>query len=82
MEFVRGIATIVVSGWKSSPWRMTGSFALLLVNYVSWPLAPLALKEVTDAVVAGDVRGAGIAAAFLPLVALISYTGRHTSQAL
>jgi ATP-binding cassette, subfamily B, bacterial len=82
VEFLRAIAAIVAGGWRASPGRMTLSFALMLLNYVSWPLAPLALKEVTDAVVAGDAGAATVAAAFLPLVALIGYTGRQISHAV
>jgi ATP-binding cassette subfamily B protein len=82
VSFLRGIAAILASGWRASPVRMTVSFALLLLNYVSWPLAPLALKEVTDAVVAGDVRRATIGAAFLPLLALLSQVGGHLAQVI
>ena len=77
MEFARGIAAIFVSGWRASPGRMAVYSAVILVNYVSLPLSPLALKYVTDAVVAGDVRGATYAAAALSLVALIAHTGKQ-----
>ena len=80
MAFVRAVWAILATGWRASPGRMTASFVLLLVNYVSWPLAPLVLKFVTDAVVAQDVRRAAVAAAFLPLVAYLSYTGSHIAQ--
>ena len=82
MEFLRGIREIVAGGWRASPRRMTLAFFLMLLNYVSWPLAPLALKEVTDAVVAGDVGAATVAAAVLPLVALIGYTGGRIAHVI
>ena len=80
MGSMRAVGTIFVTGWRASPARMTASFVLLLLNYVSWPLAPLVLKHVTDAVVAQDVARATVAAAFLPLVAYLSYTGSHIAQ--
>ena len=80
MDHLRGIVSILGGGWKASPGRMTASAVLMLVQYVSWPLAPLALKEVTDAVVARDVESATIAAAVLPLIALIGYTGRRIAM--
>ena len=82
MRFLRSVREILVGGWRASPVRMTAAFAMIVLNYVSWPLAPLALKYVTDAVVDGDVGAATYAAAFLPLVALIHYTGDRIAQAL
>jgi ATP-binding cassette subfamily B protein len=61
---------------------MATAFAVLLLNYASWPLGPLALKYVTDAVVARDVHDATIAALFLPLVALLTFAGSHLAHAL
>jgi ATP-binding cassette subfamily B protein len=81
-EILRGLASILAGGWRASPWRLTAAFALLLLNYASWPLGPLALKFVTDAVVAHDVREATVAALFLPLVALLNHAGGHLSHAL
>jgi ATP-binding cassette subfamily B protein len=80
VSFVVALGRILASGWRASPGRMSISFALLFLNYVSWPLAPLVLKEVTDAVVAGDVRRATIAAAFLPFLALLGQVGGHLAQ--
>ena len=79
-EFLHGLGTIVASGWRASRWRMVAVTALMLLEYVSWPLAPLALKGVTDNVLEGDVRGATIAAAFLPLLALLNQIGAHLAQ--
>ena len=79
-EFVRGFAEIIRSGWRASPGRLLIVFGLMLLEYVSWPLAPLVLKHVTDAVVAGDLRAATTAAAFLPLLALMTQVGGHLAQ--
>ena len=40
MEFVRGFGSILRSGWRASPWRMLVVCTLMLLEYVSWPLAP------------------------------------------
>jgi ATP-binding cassette, subfamily B, bacterial len=80
VTFVRGFATILAGSWRASPGRMTLSFVVLFLNYVSWPLAPLALKEVTDAVVAGNARRAVIAAAFLPLITALQYAGDRVAH--
>jgi ATP-binding cassette subfamily B protein len=79
-EFVRGLALILRTSWGASPGRMTIAFGLMLLNYVSWPLAPLVLKHVTDAVVARDARSAAIAAAFLPLLAMLAQVGGHLAH--
>jgi ATP-binding cassette subfamily B protein len=67
-------------GWRVSPGRMTLSFALIALTYVSQPLVPLVLKHVTDAVVAHDARTAAIAAAFLPVIALVTVAGSRIAQ--
>jgi ATP-binding cassette, subfamily B, bacterial len=82
MELLRGVGAIFAGGWRTSRARMLAAFALLLLNYAAWPLGPLALKHVTDAVVAGDVRGATIAAAVLPLAALFGYVGGHLAHVM
>ena len=79
-EFVRHVSAMFVRGFRVSPGRMVISFALIALTYVSQPLVPLALKRVTDAVVAHDARGAGLAAAVLPLVALLSTAGARIAR--
>ena len=79
-EFLLAFGSIMRSGWRASPRRMVVVFALMLLEYVSWPLAPLVLKEVTDAVVARDVEGATVAAAFLPFLALLNQIGGHLAH--
>ena len=80
MELLRGFLEILRGGWHASPGRLVLVWALMLLEYVSWPLAPLVLKRVTDAVVAGDVEAATTAAVFLPLLALMSQVGGHLAQ--
>ncbi|HUQ22609.1 MAG TPA: ABC transporter ATP-binding protein [Gaiellaceae bacterium] len=79
-EFSRGFRAILRSGWRASPGRMVIVLVLMLLEYVSWPLAPLVLKEVTDAVVARDLRAATVAAAFLPLLALLNQVAGHIAH--
>ena len=81
-EFLAGFGAILRSGWRASPRRLLGLAALNLLEYVSWPLAPLALKYVTDAVVERDVRTATIAAAFLPVLALLNQVAGHVAHVL
>src|ERR687898_241426 len=80
MELVTGFLEIMRGGWRASRGRLLFAWALMLLEYVSWPLAPLVLKHVTDAVVAGDLRAATTAAAFLPLLTLMSQIGGHLAQ--
>jgi hypothetical protein len=42
-EFARGFAEIMRSGWRASPGRLLIVLGLMLLEYVSWPLAPLVL---------------------------------------
>ena len=81
-EFVAGYVEILRSGWQASPRRLVLLAGLTVLEYVSWPLAPLALKYVTDAVVEGDVRTATIAAAFLPVLALLNQVAGHVAHVL
>ena len=81
-EFAAGFAEILRSGWRASPRRLLLLAGLNLLEYVSWPLAPLALKYVTDAVVEGDVRTATIAASFLPVLALLNQVAGHAAHVL
>jgi ATP-binding cassette subfamily B protein len=79
-DFVRHVWSMFVRGWRVSPVRMTISFALIALTYLSQPLVPLALKHVTDAVVAHDARTAAFAASVLPAVSLVSVAGARISQ--
>ena len=81
-EFLAGFGAILRSGWRSSPRRLVLLACLNLLEYVSWPLAPLALKYVTDAVVERDVRTATIAAASLPVLALLNQVAGHVAHVL
>lgn len=81
-EFLANLGAILRNGWRASPGRMSLSFGIMIFSYLSWPLAPLALKHVTDSALAGDVRGATIAAAFLPLLALMNQVGGHVAQVI
>jgi ATP-binding cassette subfamily B protein len=82
VTFLRGFVSILQDAWRASPGRMVAIFAIALLNYASWPLAPLVLKHVTDAVVAHDVRAATTAALFLPLLALVTTVGGHLLHVL
>jgi ATP-binding cassette subfamily B protein len=79
---VRDAATLLAAGWRASRVRMLAAGVLLLLGYVSQPLAPLALKHVTDAVVARDARTATFAAALLPLVTLVNTTASRIAHVL
>jgi ATP-binding cassette subfamily B protein len=82
VTFVRGFAAILHGAWRASPKRLVAIFAVTLLNYASFPLAPLVLKEITDAVVARDERAAVTAALFLPLIALVTTVGAHLLHVL
>jgi ATP-binding cassette subfamily B protein len=59
---------------------MTLSFGLIVLTYLSLPLVPLVLKQVTDAVIAHDAHKAGLYAAALPLIALLNIAGARISH--
>ena len=82
MTFFRGFGAIVAGGWRASPKRLVAIFAVTLLSYASWPLTPLILKRITDAVVAHDVHDATVAALFLPLLALVTTIGAHLLHVL
>jgi ATP-binding cassette subfamily B protein len=82
VTFVRGYAAILQGAWRASRWRLVAILAITLLNYASWPLAPLVLKHVTDAVVAHDAHAATVAAVFLPLLALFNAIGAHLLHVL
>ena len=81
-DFLAGLGEILSSGWRASPRRLLVLAGLNVLQYLSWPLAPLALKYVTDAVVERDVRTATIAAAFVPLLALLNQVAGHVAHVL
>jgi len=81
-EFLRGFAAILRSGWRASPRRLLALTGLMVLEYLSWPLAPLALKYVTDAVVERDVFTATLAASFVPLLALLNQVAGHVAHVL
>jgi ATP-binding cassette, subfamily B, bacterial len=82
VTFLRGFTAILQGAWRASRWRFVAIVTLTLLNYASWPLAPLVLKHVTDAVVAHDARAATTAALFLPLIALVTTIGAHILHVL
>jgi ATP-binding cassette, subfamily B, bacterial len=82
VRFLRGLEAILQGGWRASRWRLVAVVGLALVNYASFPLAPLVLKHVTDAVVQRDAHAAAVGAAFLPLLALVTAIGTHVLHAL
>jgi ATP-binding cassette subfamily B protein len=81
-DFLRGFGAILRSGWKAAPRRLLVLSALMVLEYASWPLAPLVLKYVTDAVVERDVFAATVAASFLPLLALLNQVAGHVAHVL
>ncbi|HEY3543358.1 MAG TPA: ABC transporter ATP-binding protein [Gaiellaceae bacterium] len=82
MSFVRGFLAILAGSWRASPPRMVAIFGLTLLSYASAPLTPLALKHVTDAVVAHDAGTATRWAVLLPLLALLNAIGYHLLHVL
>jgi ATP-binding cassette, subfamily B, bacterial len=82
VTFIRGYIAILQGAWRASRWRLTAILMITLLNYASWPLTPLVLKHVTDAVVAHDAGAATKAAIFLPLLALVNAIGAHLLHVL
>jgi ATP-binding cassette, subfamily B, bacterial len=82
MTFARGYVAILQGAWRASRGRMLAILAITLLNYASWPLTPLVLKQITDAVVAHDAHDATTWAAFLPLLALFNAIGAHLLHVL
>jgi ATP-binding cassette, subfamily B, bacterial len=82
VSFVRGFVAILAGAWRASPPRMIAIFGLTLLSYASAPLTPLALKHVTDAVLARDAATATHWALLLPLLALLNAIGYHLLHVL
>jgi ATP-binding cassette subfamily B protein len=82
VSFLRGFLAILVGSWRASPARMLAIFGLTLLSYASAPLTPLALKHITDAVVAHDAGTATHWAIALPLLALLTAIGAHLLHVL
>ncbi|HZR94136.1 MAG TPA: ABC transporter ATP-binding protein [Gaiellaceae bacterium] len=82
MTFARGYVAIIQGAWRASRWRLIAILAVTLLSYASWPLTPLVLKHVTDAVVAHDAGAATHAALFLPVLALLNAIGAHLLHVL
>jgi ATP-binding cassette subfamily B protein len=82
VSFVRGFLTILAGAWRASPPRMLAIFGLTLLSYASAPLTPLALKRITDAVLAHDASTATRWAIVLPLLALLNAIGYHLLHVL
>ena len=82
MTFARGYMAILQGAWRASRGRMLAILAITLLNYASWPLTPLVLKHITDAVVAHDAHDATTWAVFLPLLALFNAIGAHLLHVL
>ena len=82
MSFIRGFLTILGGAWRASRPRMLAIFGLTLLTYASAPVTPLALKHVTNAVLAHDARTATHWAIALPLLALLNAIGAHLLHVL
>jgi ATP-binding cassette, subfamily B, bacterial len=82
MTFVRGFITILQGAWRASPPRLVAILGLTLFSYASAPLTPVALKHITDAVLAHDATTAMHWAIVLPLLALLTAIGQHLLHVL
>jgi ATP-binding cassette subfamily B protein len=82
VSFLRGFLAILGGSWRASPPRMLAIFGLTLLSYASAPLTPLALKHITDAVVAHDAGTATNWAIALPVLALLNAIGAHLLHVL
>ena len=82
MSFLRGFVAILQGAWRASPPRLIAIFGVTVLSYASAPLTPLALKHITDAVVAHDAITATHWALVLPLLALLTAIGQHLLHVL
>jgi ATP-binding cassette subfamily B protein len=82
VNFLRGYVAILEGAWRASRGRSIAILAIAVLNYASWPLAPLVLKRITDAVVAHDAHGAMWWAVALPLLVLFNAIGSHLLHVL
>jgi ATP-binding cassette subfamily B protein len=82
VNLVRGYWAILEGAWRASRGRLLAILGITLLNYASWPLTPLVLKHITDAVVAHDADTATKWAVALPLLALVNAIGSHVLHVL
>jgi ATP-binding cassette subfamily B protein len=82
VNLARGYVAILRGAWRASRSRSIAILAITLLNYASWPLTPLVLKHIVDAVVVHDGHGATNWALALPLLALFNAIGSHLLHVL
>jgi ATP-binding cassette subfamily B protein len=82
VTFARGYVAILQGAWRASRGRLIAILAVTVLNYASWPLTPLVLKHITDAVLARDAHDATVWSIFLPLLALFNAIGSHLLHVL
>jgi len=78
--FARGTIAYAAQCWRLDRRRALISFALMLLQSASMPLAAAALAALTDAVVEGDARGATLAAALVAAAVITSLTAGHIAH--
>ncbi|MCE6996418.1 ABC transporter ATP-binding protein/permease [Saccharothrix sp. S26] len=77
IEIVRGGWELFVIAWQESRYRLALSVVLMIAQAAAMPLAAPALAALTDSALAGDVRGASVAAVFVVVAVIAALTAGH-----
>ena len=77
IEVVRGGWELFVIAWRESRYRLVLSVVLMIAQASAMPLAAPALAALTDSALAGDVRGATIAAVLVVVAVIAALTAGH-----
>ncbi|PSL52105.1 ATP-binding cassette subfamily B protein [Saccharothrix carnea] len=77
IEVVRGGWELFVIAWQESRYRLVLAVVLMIAQASAMPLAAPALAALTDSALAGDVRGATVAAVLVVVAVIAALTAGH-----
>ena len=77
IEVVRGGWELFLIAWQESRYRLVLAVVLMIAQASAMPLAAPALAALTDSALAGDVRGATVAAVLVVVAVIAALTAGH-----
>jgi ATP-binding cassette subfamily B protein len=77
IEVVRGGWELFLIAWQESRYRLVLAVVLMIAQAAAMPLAAPALAALADSALAGDVRGASVAAVLVVVAVVAALTAGH-----
>jgi ATP-binding cassette subfamily B protein len=77
IEVVRGGWELLLIAWQESRYRLVLAVVLMIAQASAMPLAAPALAALADSALAGDVRGASVAAVLVVVAVVAALTAGH-----